>query len=81
MLDDTPASVQCPRCGAPSGAPCASLRDAGTPLAGNHPERGRSQPELLAGGYLKYALVDDTGRPLFLWRRRTQRAIVRDRHR
>ena len=49
------------------------------PIVKWHRERGRNQLELLTQGYLKYAVVDDSGRLLILWRRRTQRAVVRAR--
>ena len=42
------------------------MRADNRPLANHHRERGRSQLELLAEGYLKYTLVDNSGRPLAL---------------
>ena len=78
---DTRAGAQCPRCGAPKGHLCQTLRHGAT-IVGYHHERGCSPVELLALGYLKYTLVEASGRyPLFLWRRRSQRAIVRDGYR
>jgi hypothetical protein len=54
----------------------------GASLVGYHRERGYGQRELLDRGYIKYALLNEsTQLPLFLWRRRTQRPIVREGYR
>ncbi|MGD2214784.1 MULTISPECIES: zinc finger domain-containing protein [Mycobacteriaceae] len=80
-MDDGRASVQCPRCGAPSRRPCETVRP-GASLVGYHRERGYRHDELLDLGYIKYTLVNEsTQHPLFLWRRRTQRPIIRDGYR
>jgi hypothetical protein len=77
-LHDHLARFQCPRCGAASRQPCEALRP-GPRLAGYHRERGYRQHDLLDLGYLKYALINEsTQRPLFLWRRPTQRPVIRD---
>jgi hypothetical protein len=76
--DDHLARFQCPRCGAASRQPCEALRP-GPRLAGYHRERGYRQHDLLDLGYLKYTLINEsTQRPLFLWRRPTQRPVIRD---
>jgi hypothetical protein len=72
------ARFQCPRCGAATRQPCEALRP-GPLLIGYHRERGYRQHELLDLGYIKYTLVNEsTQRPLFLWRRPTQRPVIRD---
>lgn len=72
------AIVACPRCGASLGQPCHSVTVGNVPISKCHRERGRSHLELLADGYVTYALVDDSSRrPVILWRRRTQRPIIR----
>jgi hypothetical protein len=77
-LHDPRARFQCPRCGAASRQPCEALRP-GPRLVGYHRERGYRQHELLGLGYIKYTLVNEsTQRPLFLWRRPTQRPVIRD---
>ena len=54
----------------------------GASLIGYHRERSYRQRELLKLGYIKYTLVNEsTQHPLFLWRRRTQRPIIRDGYR
>lgn len=80
-LDDHRAAVQCPRCDAQCRQPCETVRP-GARLAGYHRERGYRQDTLLAFGYIKYMLVNEsTQRSLVLWRRRTQRPIIRDGYR
>lgn len=77
-LHDHLARLQCPRCGAASRQPCEALRP-GPLLVGYHRERGYGQRQLLELGYIKYTLVNEsTQRPLFLWRRPTQRPVIRD---
>jgi hypothetical protein len=77
-LHDHLARFQCPRCGAASRQPCEALRP-GPLLVGYHRERSYRQHELLALGYIKYTLVNEsTQHPLFLWRRPTQRPVIRD---
>ncbi|KAB7756802.1 zinc finger domain-containing protein [Mycolicibacterium mucogenicum] len=72
------ARFQCPRCGAASRQPCEALRP-GPRLAGYHRERAYGQRELLDLGYLKYTLINEsTRRSLVLWRRPTQRPVIRD---
>jgi hypothetical protein len=54
----------------------------GAYLVGYHRERGYRLRELLDLGYIKYTLVNEsTQQPLFLWRRRTQRPIIRNGYR
>jgi hypothetical protein len=80
-VDDYLARVQCPRCGALSRHPCEAVRP-GAYLVGYHRERGYRPRELLDLGYIKYTLVNEsTQQPLFLWRRRTQRPIIRSGYR
>lgn len=80
-VDDYRARDQCPRCGALSRQPCEAVRP-GASLVGYHRERGYRQGELLKLGYIKYTLVNEsTQHRLFLWRRRTQRPIIRDGYR
>ncbi len=80
-IDDHRARVQCPRCGAQSRHPCETVRP-GASLLGYHRERGYRHGELLKLGYIKYTLVNEsTQRPLVLWRRGTQRPIIRDGYR
>lgn len=84
-LNDLLARFQCPCCGAASRQPCEALRPCPR-LVGYHRERGYRHHELLDLGYLKdtlvnlkYTLVNEsTQRPLFLWRRPTQRPVIRD---
>lgn len=81
-INDNRALVQCPRCGAQSGQPCESVRAGSSSLVGYHPERGYRPGQLLELGYIKYTLVNESTRhPLFLWRRRTQRPVIRDGYR
>ena len=77
-IDDYRASFQCPRCGAPRREPCQTLRP-GAHIRGYHHERRYRHRELVDRGYIKYTLINDNTRhPLFLWRRPTQRPIIRD---
>jgi hypothetical protein len=72
------AIAGCLRCGASPGQPCHSVTVGNVPISKCRGERGRSNLELLTDGYVKCTLVDDSRRrPLTLWRRRTQRPIIR----
>ena len=80
-LDDYRASFQCPRCGAPSRVSPRTLPNAAprSHIRGYHHERRYRHRELLDRGYIKYTLINDnTQHPLFLWRRPTQRPIIRN---
>ena len=69
----------CPRCGAEPDWPCEPIRPGKWPtVLRPHRERGAYPWWLKDRGYVQYTLVDEAGFKLFLWRRPSQPAVVRE---